>query len=618
MEQPERQSEDLAWNLADAVRDTERLLAGLSRSAFKGETQLLPPMSELEIAAHEEALLSRLGIGTSDATSLEIQIPHLDDDTRREIEKEIDSGRILSQRSSTALAVNFFQPWRSRAGELGKQLGAPWVRGMRFEAKYATELSDKPIRSASGALVDRSPTPDVVLEGGDLPTIAIEAKFTEPYFKRPPNKFAASYFQTDTEWYRKRTDRLWTGLPTLHSLALALDNRQVTYQFLHAAQLIKHALGLAREYGRNGFWLNYVWFDGADQVSRAHRREIEHFLMIASNDIHVGAISYQDLNSILGSAAQRSRSEYVAERYFNSIETVKDPERNQVLPAFARPRRVTDKDLVAEGRLSDSFSRLSPITLIAEVRSLVEQAPRRHDRKRPYFEKNHDRTVSEPSKKPLETHLQRAMTGKVLRFVDSPSVRLLDYEIPMKASGKDHSLGKADLFGVEEDGRHVVIELKVLRFDRTYDSPLRALLEGLTYSAVLASNRATVNQELREDKREFKLNIKWEEAPSDLRLIIAAPSDYWGEMNKESGWLRAADRVIQTIASGVGVTIQFVNLGSVGVIEYDNGPDNDGRVRPLLAVDGIHEDTQIQASILASWTPTGERSANRLAKDRPL
>lgn len=81
-------------------------------------------------------------------------------------------------------------------------------------------------------------------------------------------------------------------------------------------------------------------------------------------------------------------------------------------------------------------------------------------------------------------------------------------------------------------------------------------------------------------------------------------------MNTESRWLRAADRVIQAIASGVGASIQFVDLGSVGVIEYDNGPDNDGRVRPLLAVDGIHENTQIQASILASGTPTGERSVS--------
>ncbi len=268
-----------------------------------------PSLTDAEIAANQRELFDRLGVGGRriPASSLREQMPWIDAEIQASFEdgggKEISSGKILDPISSAALAVNFFAAWKPQIPDLGAKLGAPWVDRMRFEVQFPTGLPGT------------NPTLDVVLDGGDGPVIAIEAKFTEPYYhRRPANTFRPSYFESDP---------LWEGLPHLREMALALTSGELKYEFLHAAQLIKHALGLSRAHKTYGFSLKYVWFDGADAVSEAHRSEIEDFTLLASQDIHFTAVDYRALASL--SARPRSPAMPNSSKEGTSLQSSKSP-----------------------------------------------------------------------------------------------------------------------------------------------------------------------------------------------------------------------------------------------------------------------------------------------------
>lgn len=90
---------------------------------------------------------------------------------------------------------------------------------------------------------------------------------------------------------RSRTRGLWDGLPNLERLArtirLADDSPFAT---LHAAQLIKHALGLRHSYG-DGFKLVYLWHRLAGTVEDAHAREVERFAGVAQSELTFVAVT---------------------------------------------------------------------------------------------------------------------------------------------------------------------------------------------------------------------------------------------------------------------------------------------------------------------------------------
>jgi len=67
------------------------------------------------------------------------------------------------------------------------------------------------------------------------------------------------------------------------------------FQRLGAARLMKHTLGLTREYGQAGFSLVYLWYDFFDEAASTHRSEVERFAEMAAPDISFTPITYQDL-----------------------------------------------------------------------------------------------------------------------------------------------------------------------------------------------------------------------------------------------------------------------------------------------------------------------------------
>jgi hypothetical protein len=188
--------------------------------------------------------------------------------------------------SSSALGVNVFQYWQN-LGSLDEiaavcgfcRRGSSVTESLIFEEKY-------PIRSEFHA----PPNIDVVIhnrETAPFPLFAIECKFSESYGGRQHGGLAPAYLQEET---------LWADLPALSGLAKALSPEDNRYAFLHAAQLIKHILGLHESLGNKSFRLLYLWYDALGKAGAQHRSEVNDFKDFTRADgIKFHAVTYQEL-----------------------------------------------------------------------------------------------------------------------------------------------------------------------------------------------------------------------------------------------------------------------------------------------------------------------------------
>ena len=202
--------------------------------------------------------------------------------------------------SSSALAVNFFDRWRSDSSSLGSALGlGSAVDGLRFEYKCE--------RYPVGP---REPNLDLLLTLVNGERAAVEAKFAEP-FRRPgaDAQLAPKYFQDDVRHWEK------AGLARAQGLAHALRAR---WEYLDAAQLLKHMLGLATDGCARV--LLYLWYDtGLDDAAK-HRREIDRFGEAVKGDaVAFQATTYQEAFGLLARATGTPADwiGYMSARYFN-------------------------------------------------------------------------------------------------------------------------------------------------------------------------------------------------------------------------------------------------------------------------------------------------------------
>ena len=186
--------------------------------------------------------------------------------------------------SSSALAVNFFHAWVG--SDLAPLLEIFGLEGeasnIQFEGQYPTGLPGNP------------PNLDVVLELKTGIVVGIESKFTEWLTPKSTSKlpFKDKYFPTGHGVWEN------VGLPETQCLADAMQERSVTFRYLDAPQLMKHALGLATRH-RSGFRLLYVYFDAAGFEGEAHKTEIAKFSGLLSKELGFRAYSYQDLIAAL-------------------------------------------------------------------------------------------------------------------------------------------------------------------------------------------------------------------------------------------------------------------------------------------------------------------------------
>jgi hypothetical protein len=203
-------------------------------------------------------------------------------------------GSMHSLISSSALCCNVFDAWRGRPlGDLGAALGIDRSYEVhRFESKHPTGLFGK------------APNLDVELQAPGLKPVAIESKFVETY-RRATNVFRPSYF----------SDRAsWVGLEPWRRVAAAIDQGHLTFVSLHAAQLVKHVLGLSRRYGPDGFALLYLWHPIPGPASDAHQAEVDRFQHEIGDAVDFRTASYLEVFSRI-TDAPAGWIEYVRDRY---------------------------------------------------------------------------------------------------------------------------------------------------------------------------------------------------------------------------------------------------------------------------------------------------------------
>lgn len=200
--------------------------------------------------------------------------------------------------SSSALAVNFFDPLRNTAFTgLGAALGlASEVIDLRFE--YVCR------RYPVGP---RAPNLDVLITLADGQRVAVESKFGEPFRTSKKDALSAKYFANgDIHW------RV-AGLPRAQDMAAS----QGSWSYLDVGQLLKHMLGLSND--GCAMDLLYLWYDtGLDDASR-HREEIDRFAAaVAGDKITFHARTYQEAFYALERSGGGSPAwmEYMRTRYF--------------------------------------------------------------------------------------------------------------------------------------------------------------------------------------------------------------------------------------------------------------------------------------------------------------
>lgn len=196
------------------------------------------------------------------------------------LDRPTGPAKMRALHSSSALAVNFFDAW---VGEDNNALMEAFGLDLepatiRFEAQYPTGLPGNP------------PNVDVVFELQRGLVVGIESKFTEWLTPKSTGKptFKEKYFPSGSGLWER------VGLPETQRLAEDVQSKAITFRYLDAPQLIKHALGLATHCD-NDFRLFYVYYDGTGDEAEGHRAEIRAFAERLRVELRFEAFSYQEL-----------------------------------------------------------------------------------------------------------------------------------------------------------------------------------------------------------------------------------------------------------------------------------------------------------------------------------
>ena len=206
--------------------------------------------------------------------------------------------------SSSGLAVNCFAPFRRRIAELELHPSDAFDL-LTFERKCPTGLRG-----------GRPPNLDVLLSG-PISVVGIESKLTE-YLGRHRATFSPAYAEQICDWRREQG---------YFREMIRLMDAPDSYVWLDAAQLIKHAFGLAHTFTDRPVTLLYLFWEpqnpGVSPEFAAHRAEIAAFAdRVAGATPKFAAMSYPEIWEILEKAGPdwlRGHLEELKARYLISI-----------------------------------------------------------------------------------------------------------------------------------------------------------------------------------------------------------------------------------------------------------------------------------------------------------
>jgi len=230
-----------------------------------------------------------------------------------------DKAKMRALHSSSAFCVNVFQYLLENemldivSDVLGFKLNPLKEKG-GFECKF-------PIKGTKTG--NRFPANlDFVIEGANE-LIAIESKFTEPYGKVSGDSrlLKRSYLdpKSNYEFIINRFPMLKKWIDTWETEKYDENKkaRVCPYEYLDAAQLIKHLLGLSSQ--NKNYKLCYLYYCVSSEQMKKHSEELKDFQERLNNCIIFKAMSYQEffneLKLKLKNNEHKNYLDYMKDRY---------------------------------------------------------------------------------------------------------------------------------------------------------------------------------------------------------------------------------------------------------------------------------------------------------------
>ena len=219
-------------------------------------------------------------------------------------------------------------------------------------------------------------------------------------------------------------------------------------------------------------------------------------------------------------------------------------------------------------KLAKDIAELNRQDLRDEYKKLFKNAPHRSDKQK-YFVCHDGKLSSSKKSNRYEEHLAVALWNLKGWWPrpDGGWFRLLDYQVPLKAQQSNKSIGKVDLLGITDQGRLMVIELKV-KPDEEKDrgeTPVKALMQGLRYAAIVEANREKITAEA---KSCFKVDVVAERP----LVQVLAPKAWWegwlnmaGSTRKAAGyWEPEFVQLVRDVEKQLGIAVECMALDDLG------------------------------------------------------
>ena len=205
-----------------------------------------------------------------------VQLSDFEADVRQGDGNEM-TGKFRAVHSSTALAVNSFGPFKRRPDAL-TLLDTSGFKSLHFERKCP-----------HGLRRGNAPNLDVLAESPDR-IMAVESKCTE-YFASHTAEFKPAY---DAEILDERRNSPW------FRMMCRLTETPNAFCRLNAAQLVKHAFGLAHTFPSRRITLLYAFWEPMNPEAfpafAEHRAEIDRFAeQVSGGNPSFASISYPEL-----------------------------------------------------------------------------------------------------------------------------------------------------------------------------------------------------------------------------------------------------------------------------------------------------------------------------------
>ena len=192
----------------------------------------------------------------------------------------------------------------------------------------------------------------------------------------------------------------------------------------------------------------------------------------------------------------------------------------------------------------DEARTIDPAELAGEYNALKVTAPRRT---RNYLEPARSSQATQSATRSEERLAATLVTrGQRLFLADGTVFQPIDFQVPLKAVRADALVGKIDLLAVAD--RLVVVELKVARGGGAGDTPLSALLEALSYAAIVEANHARFLHDCR----------MWDLRPTHPRpgLMVLGDARYWQYWDRTpaaEGWRSALAGFVAALEQTIGL-----------------------------------------------------------------